>query len=95
MVSWSTDESFIPPIIPRATITMKKINIPDSTGCSLSEFLSFPILLPVLITGISATKTICFKGSFAAVSGELQAMFAYAVVLITASIMLFEFVWNE
>jgi len=77
-----------------ATIIAAIISKASAKG-ALFTVLSFPILLPVLITGISATKTICFKGSFAAVSGELQAMFAYAVVLITASIMLFEFVWNE
>jgi heme exporter protein B len=77
-----------------ATIIAAIISKASAKG-ALFTVLSFPILLPVLITGISATKTICFKSSFAAVSGELQAMFAYAVVLITASILLFEFVWNE
>jgi heme exporter protein B len=77
-----------------ATIIAAIISKASAKG-ALFTVLSFPIILPVLITGISATKTICFKNSFAAVSGELQALFAYAVVLITASIMLFEFVWNE
>jgi heme exporter protein B len=77
-----------------ATIIAAIISKASAKG-ALFTVLSFPILLPVLITGISATKTICLKSSWAAVSGELQAMFAYAVVLITASIMLFEFVWNE
>ncbi|MCK5032633.1 MAG: heme exporter protein CcmB [Calditrichia bacterium] len=77
-----------------ATIIAAIISKASAKG-ALFTVLSFPIILPVLITGISATKTICFKSSFASVSGELQALFAYSVVLITASIMLFEFVWNE
>jgi len=77
-----------------ATIIAAIISKASAKG-ALFTVLSFPILLPVLITGISATRTICFKSNLSAVSGELQALFAYAVVLITASIMLFEFVWNE
>jgi heme exporter protein B len=77
-----------------ATIIAAIISKASAKG-ALFTVLSFPILLPVLITGISATKTICFKSTWSAVSGELQALIAYAVVLITASILLFEFVWNE
>lgn len=77
-----------------ATIIAAIISKASAKG-SLFTVLSFPILLPVLVTGISATKTICFKPDIAEISGELQALFAYAVVLITAAIMLFEFVWNE
>ena len=77
-----------------ATIIAAIISKASAKG-ALFTVLSFPIILPVLITGISATKTICFKSSFASVSGELQALFAYSVVLITASLMSFVLVWNE
>jgi len=66
-----------------------------SSRGALFTVLSFPILLPVLISGISATKIAAIQVTFAAASGEIQALFAYGVVVITASILLFDFVWNE
>jgi heme exporter protein B len=62
---------------------------------ALFTVLSFPVLLPVLISGISGTKIAVYDNTFRAVSGEVQMLFAFAVVLITASLLLFEFVWNE
>lgn len=62
---------------------------------ALFTVLSFPVLLPVLISGISATKISAIEQSMGAAAGELQMLFAYDVVIITASILLFDFVWNE
>jgi len=61
----------------------------------LFTVLAFPILLPVLISGISATKKAVTQPLLEEASGELQAIIAYAVVIITASIMLFDFIWEE
>lgn len=77
-----------------ATIIAAIISKASAKG-ALFTVLTFPIILPVLITGISATRTICHESSFNTVSGEVQALFAYSVVIITASILLFEFIWNE
>lgn len=62
---------------------------------ALFTILSFPILLPVLISGISATRKAVTEQLFSSASSELQALTAYAVVITTASILLFDFVWNE
>ena len=62
---------------------------------ALFTVLSFPVLLPVLISGISATKISAIEQSIGAAAGELQMLFAYDVVIITASVLLFDFVWNE
>jgi len=62
---------------------------------ALFTVLSFPILLPVLVTGISATKIAISADNFSTASSEIQALIAYAVVVATASILLFDFVWNE
>jgi heme exporter protein B len=62
---------------------------------ALFTILSFPILLPVLIAGISGTKIAVYKTDIVAVSGELQMLTAYTVVVITTAILLFDFVWNE
>ena len=66
-----------------------------SSRSALFSVLAFPILLPVLVTGISATK-IAFKNSESVIFiPEIQAIFAYCVIIITASIMLFEYIWND
>ena len=62
---------------------------------ALFTVLSFPILLPVLIAGISGTKIAVYESTFKAAGAELQMLFAYAVVVITAALLLFDFVWKE
>jgi heme exporter protein B len=62
---------------------------------ALFTILSFPILLPVLIAGISGTKIAVYSTEIGAVSSELQMLAAYFVVVITAALLLFDFVWNE
>ncbi len=62
---------------------------------ALFTVLSFPILLPVLISGISATKKAAAESALSSAQNELQALFAYSVIIITASILLFDYVWNE
>ncbi len=76
------------------TIVGAIISKASSKG-ALFTVLAFPILLPVLISGISATKKAVTQPLFAEASGELQAIIAYAVVIITASILLFDFIWDE
>ena len=62
---------------------------------TLFTILSFPILLPVLIAGISGTKIAVYTTDIVAVSSELQMLTAYFVVVMTAALLLFDFVWNE
>jgi heme exporter protein B len=62
---------------------------------ALFTVLSFPILLPVIVGGISASRISGSVASIAAGLAEIQMLFAYGVVVITASILLFDFVWNE
>jgi len=63
---------------------------------ALFAVLSFPILLPLLIGLIGAT-TVAFSSQatgLAGASAELQLLASYAVVMITASLLLFEYVWT-
>lgn len=64
---------------------------------ALFAVLAFPILLPLLIGAIKATTAVFSTraSGFASISGEIQLLFGYAVVMITASLLLFEFVWDE
>ncbi|MBN2424582.1 MAG: heme exporter protein CcmB [Calditrichaceae bacterium] len=66
-----------------------------SSRGALFTVLSFPVLLPLLISGISATRIAVNARSFTEASAELQTLTAYGVVVITVSILLFEFIWNE
>lgn len=67
----------------------------SSSKGALFTVLSFPILLPVLISGISATKKSLRPLPFSEALGEIQTLLAFAVVVITAGILLFDFIWND
>lgn len=77
-----------------ATIIAAIVSKASAKG-ALFTVLAFPVLLPVLIAGISGTRAVVSEDTFRAVSGEVQMLFAFAVVIITASLLLFEFIWNE
>jgi heme exporter protein B len=64
---------------------------------ALFAVLSFPILLPLLIGAIGGTRKALggAENPFTAAASELQLLVSYAVVMITASLLLFEFVWEE
>jgi heme exporter protein B len=62
---------------------------------ALFTVLAFPILLPVIVAGISGTKIAVTKNAIGAVGDELQMLFAYGVVVITGAVLLFDFVWKE
>jgi len=66
-----------------------------SSRGALFSVLAFPILLPVVVFGISGTR-IAFKIEDAVLFGdEIKVLIAYGVILTTASIMLFEYIWND
>ncbi len=62
---------------------------------ALFAVLAFPILLPMLIALTLSTEKILAGESLGEVSKLLQFLIAYAIVMITASIMLFKYVWQE
>lgn len=62
---------------------------------TLLPVLSFPVLLPVLITAISATQGALQQGLWAEAAAELQFLFSYGAVLTIASLLLFTYVWND
>ncbi len=76
------------------TIVAAIISKASSKG-ALFTVLSFPILLPILISGISATRKATEEVGFAQAQNEIQALIAYGVIILVAGIMLFDFVWNE
>jgi len=57
--------------------------------------LAFPLLLPLLLAAVSGTRRALEGASCAAAGAELRLLVSFAVVMITASILLFEYVWSE
>lgn len=62
---------------------------------SLMTVLAFPILLPLLFGAISATRTALAGGSPGAINTDLLLLLFYNGVALVASLLLFEYVWNE
>jgi heme exporter protein B len=62
---------------------------------ALFTVLSFPVLLPLLIAAIEITKVAFIGGRFSDISAPVQLLVAYDVVMVTISVMLFDFVWRQ
>lgn len=62
---------------------------------TLYPVLSFPILLPLILTSVQLTL-FAFNGtSFERAKFELAIVVSYDVIMLTASYMLFDFIWKE
>ncbi len=66
-----------------------------NTKGTLYPVLSFPILLPLLLSVIDATRKAVEGAPFTEALGDLQVLISYTVVMITLAAILFEFVWRE
>jgi heme exporter protein B len=62
---------------------------------TLYPVLSFPILLPLLISVIDATRLAVEGASIAEALDDIEIMISYAVVVTAVSIVLFDFVWKD
>jgi heme exporter protein B len=63
---------------------------------SLFAVLGFPLLLPILISAVNATRGAMLGGDRVSESGTfLVVLVCYAVAMISASFMLFPYVWEE
>jgi heme exporter protein B len=76
------------------TIIAALISKANSKG-SLYPVLSFPLLLPFMMSAISATRLTIDGTTFVQLGGDFQIMISYTVVTITASFMLFDLIWND
>lgn len=66
-----------------------------STRGTLYPVLSFPILLPLLLTVINATRFAAEGALWDEATGEFRLLISYIVVLVTASSVFFEYVWKD
>jgi heme exporter protein B len=78
-----------------ATTLVAAIIAKASVKGALFAVLAFPILLPMLIALTLASEKILSGESFGEISKMIQFLIAYAIVMITSSILLFKYVWQE
>ena len=78
-----------------ATTILAAIVARASNQGTLLPVLSFPVLLPLLITAINATRVSMEGGTVGDLSQGLLFLVAYGVIIVTASLLLFDFVWHE
>lgn len=62
---------------------------------TLYPVLSFPILLPLILTSVQLTLFALDGISFERAKFELAIVVSYDVIMLTASYMLFDFIWKE
>ncbi len=78
-----------------ATTLVAAIIAKASVKGALFAVLSFPILMPLLLVLILATEKILDSGAIGDIATEIQFLVAYGVVMVTGSVLLFKFVWQE
>ena len=66
-----------------------------NTKGTLYPVLSFPILLPLILTLLELTKFSMDGKSIDESIVELAVLFCYDVIMLTASYMLFDFIWKD
>ncbi len=77
-----------------STIIAAIIAKANSKG-TLYPVLSFPILLPLLMTVMNATKLSLDGAPFTEATGEFRVLISYSVVLVAVSWVLFDYVWKD
>jgi len=75
-----------------ATIIAAIISRASARG-ALFAVLSFPITLPILVSAIHGTGMAIAGRPMVEMMGDYQILFAFLVVIFTASVLLFEFIW--
>ena len=66
-----------------------------NTKGTLYPVLSFPILIPLLMTVMKTTSRALDGEMLSAALGEFQILISYVVIMIAGSYLLFDFVWKE
>jgi heme exporter protein B len=81
-------------LVAASTIIAAIISKANSKG-TLYPVLSFPVLLPLLLTVINATKLASAGINPGEIMGEITILVSYTVVVLTVSLMLFPYVWED
>jgi heme exporter protein B len=78
-----------------ATTIIAAIIAKANTKGTLYPVLSFPILLPLLMTVMKATSIGLHGGEISEAFEQFQIMISYILVMVAGSYLLFDFVWND
>ncbi|MCB2204976.1 heme exporter protein CcmB [bacterium] len=78
-----------------ATSIIAAIIAKANTKGTLFPVLSFPVLLPLLMAGINATRVAVEEKVWDNAWADLQLLVSYLVVVTTVSFLLFHFVWKD
>lgn len=66
-----------------------------SNRATLLPVLLFPVLIPLLLSTVGATRIALAGGTWSMATDELLTLTGYAGVVITAAFLLFEYVWHD
>ena len=79
--------------------TMAALVALSSARGGLLAALAFPVLVPLFLAAVHGTKAALGAGNaaglWAAGAGDVQVLLSYTVISVTASLMLFDFVWAD
>ena len=78
-----------------STTLLSAIIARTSNRSTLLPVLLFPVLVPHLLASVGATRLAITGGGWAAASDEVLTLLAYAGVVITAAVLLFDYVWRD
>ncbi|MCP4633755.1 MAG: heme ABC transporter permease CcmB [candidate division Zixibacteria bacterium] len=78
-----------------ATTIIAAIIAKASVKGALFAVLSFPLLLPVLISAIRGTQIAFSGGSFGDAYSDIKLLISFPVIIMTVSVFLFDFIWNS
>lgn len=81
-------------LVAASTIIAAIISKANSKG-TLYPVLSFPVLLPLLLTAINATKLASAGIDTGKLNGEILILISYSIVVTVSSLMLFKYVWED
>ncbi|RMF58338.1 MAG: ABC transporter permease [Calditrichaeota bacterium] len=77
-----------------STIIAAIISIASSRG-ALFAVLAFPIALPILFSAINSTRLSMEGAPFMDSWSDLQVLLSFTIIIITTSLLVFEFVWKR
>lgn len=78
-----------------ATTLISAIIAKAQTKAALFPVLSFPALLPLILSGVETTYQALSGVSFTEARSNFQIVASYSVVVVAVSAMLFDFVWKD
>ncbi len=66
-----------------------------STKGALFAVLSFPISLPIIISAIHGSRLAIDGAAFSDCISDIQVLISFSIVIITVSVLLFDFIWRK